>query len=84
MDGAALRVGGGCPVLYKAVDRPRNLCYTETMEVKRVGRPPKPRGKVRSVVYPMRFTPREWREIQARARKGGKSVAELLREAVGL
>lgn len=49
------------------------------MKAKRIGRPPKPRSEVRSVVYPVRLTRGEWREFQKVARAAGEPISDLMR-----
>ncbi len=49
------------------------------MAAKRLGRPPKPSSQVRSLVYPVRLTRTEWRELQKLAQASGEPPSELMR-----
>ena len=50
----------------------------------RMGRPPKPKSKVRSFVIPIRLTKTQWRELQKRARESGIAVSEYIRRKLEL
>jgi hypothetical protein len=55
--------------------------YTISM---RMGRPRKPRYKVRSLVIPVRLTRNEWRELQKRAKESGLPVSAYIRTKLNL
>jgi hypothetical protein len=44
-----------------------------------MGRPPKPRSEVRSLVIPIRLTKAQQRELQKRAKEQGLPVSEYIR-----
>jgi len=50
----------------------------------RMGRPPKARSEVRSLVIPVRLTKRQWRELQERAKQQGLPVSEYIRGKLDL
>jgi len=50
----------------------------------RMGRPPKPRSKVRSLAIPVRLTKVQWRELQKRAKNQGLPVSEYIRRKLDL
>jgi len=58
------------------IDTCTTYWYTQSM---RMGRPPKPRSKVRSLVIPVRFTKTQWGELQKRAKERGIPVSEYIR-----
>jgi Mobilization protein NikA len=49
---------------------------------RKVGRPPLPKASRRGKLIKVRVTPDEWRQIKRLARERGKTVADLLREAL--
>ena len=58
------------------IDADTTYWYTQSM---RMGRPPKLRSKVRSLVVPVRFTKAQWRELQKRSKESGIPVSEYIR-----
>jgi NRPS condensation-like uncharacterized protein len=54
----------------------------EMTSKRKVGRPPLPGAKRRGKLIKMRVTADEWRQIKRLARERGKTVADLLREAL--
>jgi len=50
----------------------------------RMGRPPKLRSRVRSLVIPVRLTRTQWRELQKRAKEQGLPVSEYIRRKLDL
>lgn len=50
----------------------------------RLGRPPKPPSKVRSLVIPVRLTKAQWLELQKRAKEQGLPVSEYMRRKLDL
>jgi hypothetical protein len=63
------------------IDTDTTYSYTQSM---RMGRPPKPRSKVRSLVIPVRFTKAQWRELQNRSKGQGLPVSEYIRRKLDL
>jgi hypothetical protein len=63
------------------IDTDRTCRYTQSM---RMGRPPKPRSKVRSLVIPVRFTKAQWRELQKGSKEQGLPVSEYIRRKLDL
>lgn len=49
----------------------------------KMGRPPKPKGEVRTEIVPVRFTKAELRNLKAAAAREGKSVGGYLRSRGG-
>lgn len=52
------------------------------MAAKKMGRPPKPKGEVKSVTLTIRLTAAERRKIEAAAKRDGVSVGEWARRAI--
>ncbi len=50
--------------------------------IREVGRPTKTPAERRSTTFQLRFTPGEMAQLRQAARKGGGTIADLLREAV--
>ena len=49
-----------------------------------MGRPPKPEGKRRSKLFPLRLTPGEMAELESASRCLGESIAEIFRKGAKL
>jgi hypothetical protein len=49
-----------------------------------MGRPPKPEGKRRSKLFPLRLTPGEIAELESASRRLGETVAEIFRKGAAL
>jgi hypothetical protein len=49
-----------------------------------MGRPPKSRSEVRSLVIPVRLTKAQWRELQKRAKEEELPVSEYIRRKLDL